>query len=391
MVKTPAFIICIASVGVIISIIRGASAADQGNSYLVADVQEKAIDVISGLSDQIKTVLTNTSSNPSSYYSPVNDSTFSSVDNIIEKFQDGYNTYVNDYQTYVTNAIRIGMNCLGAVPFVFFILLPIYASKDDCRRIWPWCTTCIYFVFAVVFSLLGVVFLFLAVAFQTSNGEIQRQYAREPGVFQWYVKPYCQDQSAFSDMITGFNTAEQQYASSFCQALTQNCSSGAAYDSTTPDINFVCDGLTSTNYASVCTSFATATSVLGAMVVKTGSPACTSCTFSTCSTQCATDSERSSATTTMYLFAATAGFNRAGSIASPLNDCNYLLDIGANAVSRGCPQLRDSSYLVGFGCFAAGILFSAGIVVLFRGQKVFYKLRSSDDNNDPAEMEPNKV
>jgi hypothetical protein len=389
MVKTPAFMICILSVGVIISIIRGASAADQANTYFLADVQANAIDVFSGLSTQIKTVLTNSSS--SSYYSPVNSTTFSSIDSIIQDFQDGYNTYVNDYQTYVTNVIRIGMNCLGAIPFVFFVLMPIYASKDNCRRIWPWCTTCIYFVFAVVFSLLGVVFLVLAVGFQTSNGEVQRQYSREPGVFQWYAKPYCQDQDAFSGMVDGFGTSEQQYAADFCLALTQNCSAGSTYNAGTPEINFVCNGLTAANYATVCTSYATAATVVGAMVVKTGSPACTTCTFSSCSTQCATARQRSSASSTMSLFAASLGFNRAATIATPLLDCNYILDLGANAVRRGCPQLRDSSYMVGFGCFGAGLLFAIGIIVLFRGQKVFYKLRSPDENNDPAEMEANKV
>lgn len=401
-VKTPAFIVCILSVGVIIAIIRGASEADKANSYLLEDVKKSTISTLSGLSDQVKTALTNTTSG--TYYSPVDSSTFKSVDDIIQKFQDGYNKYVDDYETYVTNAIRIGMNCLGAVPFAFFLLLPIYASRDNCRRIWPWCTTCIYFVFAIVFSLLGVVFLVLAVGFQTSNGEINRQYAREPGVFQWYAKPYCQAEDAFSSMIEGFATAEQQYAADFCQALTQNCSSGTTYNSGTPEINFVCDGLTSSNYASVCTSYSTAAAVLGGMVVKTGSPACTSCTFSTCSTDCATSEQQSSATTTMYLFAATLGFNSAGSIASPLKDCDYILDLGADSVKRGCPALRDSSYLVGFGCFGAAVLFSVGIVVLFKGQKVFYKKRSQggerkdhccggddDDSEDADENAPTKV
>lgn len=399
-VKCPAFVLCILSLGVIITIVRGASEAESANAYLLEDVQKNTIDTFDAISDQLRVLLSNYSMSPPAYYAPVTSDTFDSISSMTGYFQDGYDTHVNDYQKYVTNAIRIGMNCLGVIPFVFFILLPIYASKNKCRRFWPCCTTCVYFFFAIVFSLLGVLFLLLAVAFDTSSGEVSRQFARKPGVFQWYVKPYCVQQAFFDSMVDGFATSEVDYASSFCEALTKNCSSSTTYDSNNPDDNFVCT-VTSVNFASVCTSYTAALSVLNNMVAKTGSPACTSCSFASCSSSCSTATQRQTAKESMYLYVASRAFYQAQEAASDLLDCDYLLDLGALSVNRGCPALRMSFFLIGFGCFFAGLLFSIGIIILFRGQKVFYKLLDPNgteaqqgqgsDGEQEMDHQPNRV
>jgi ABC-type sugar transport system permease subunit len=397
-VKCPAFFLCILSVGVIVVIVRGASEADKANSYLLEDIQGISIDTFKKLNIQVQTALTNTSNTSTTvaYYAPATASTFQPMTDMVRYYQDGYNNYVSNYESIVTNVIRIGMNCLGAIPFVFFILLPIYASKNNCRHFWPSCTTCIYFLFAIVFSLLGVIFLAMAVGFATGCGEVERQTLREPGIFQWYVKPYCESQQFFNSMVAGFDTSEASYASKFCEALTANCSSTTTYNSASPNDNFYCT-VTSANYNTVCTNFASAKAVVDQMKVKTGSPACTSCMFSACETTCNTVAQRGTAKRTMYLYAATRGYSSAANITLPLKGCNYLLDIGADTVTRGCPALRDASWMIGFGCFFAGLLFSVGIIVLFRGQKVFYKLLEqdkmvgggivADSSDDEREME----
>lgn len=377
-VKVPAFLFCILSVGVIIVVIRGASESEKAASALRTDLETMTVDPLSVQLQKLTVFIENAG---------VSVSELQPVSAVVTKFKDYLRMYDDDYESYITNGIRIGMNVLGVMPFVFTLLMPCYASFDRCRQFWPWCTSCIYFFWGVVFSALGGLFLFMAVILSTGCGEIKRQDLRMPGIMQWYVKPFCENLNQFGPMVDTFTSFETQRAQSFCSTVGTYCNNGVAL---AVNDAFDCTAAFDADPASFCVTYAASVTATASIALKSSSTWCAAgtkyleVTSTTCPNMPSADLDAITTSITQQSQAQNLrrAVNETTKSTQDLTDCNYLLDLGCGAVRRGCPYLRNAGWMIGFGCFFASVLFTGGIFVMFRGQKVFYKSKSAANAPD---------
>lgn len=372
-VKVPSFLVCIAAVGVLITIVRGASECQTAASLIREGVESKLIDTLASISTLAKTAVTQSSGG---YVSPVTDATFEPIDSVVSTLKGNLKTYDNDYSTYITDTIRIGMNILGVVPFVCLLLLPLYASRDRCLRFWPSASSVFYFLLGMVFAALGLIFLFSAVALATGCGELERQTQRSPGIFQWYVKPWCTAQHQFDSLDTSLSSAADQYAVDFCTAASSYCDSSTTYISGS-SVRYVCS-FTSASASTLCATYDLATSQLNQMSVKSGASTCSGsdCSFSVCASSCTDSTFRANVASAYEKYTNSQKISSSHTIISPVLDCNYLADLGVSTVFGACPSLRNGFWMLGFGSWVGSLLFIVGIVLMMRGQKVFYKQKA---------------
>jgi hypothetical protein len=246
-----------------------------------------------------------------------------------------------------------------------------------------------YFFLGMAFAALGAVFLVLAVGLATGCGEVQRQLDRLPGVAQWYAIPYCENLSHFDNLYTTLTSEEEGDAKNVCFNLLSYCSTTSTYSNSDPNMYFYCP-FTSSNYATVCANYAAAKVVIQQVVAKTTSPVCggTACSYTSCGSDCTVSAVKTSAVTNLKLLTDSSKLASAAAIVAPFTDCNVIGNMAASSVSGACPYLRDGMWKIGFACFFSSILFAIGIIVLFRGQKVFFKPTSTraplDDDSNPS-------
>ncbi|PBJ75535.1 hypothetical protein BCY84_11116 [Trypanosoma cruzi cruzi] len=119
--------------------------------------------------------------------------------------------------------IPIVSYCVGGVGVVLMLLVVLLAC---CRCGIP-CTTyllsCVYWLFGVVFALLAVVVTVLAYLSWAACGEVELQQQRQPGVFQWYLVPYCEQKFDFADINREADDAERQFSKDACKNLLKSC------------------------------------------------------------------------------------------------------------------------------------------------------------------------
>jgi hypothetical protein len=244
------------------------------------------------------------------------------------------------------------------------------------RSCLPATTTCVTFLFIIVFSLLAVVFTVLAFGFTILCGEIDRQHAREPGVIQWFAVPYCVNatQDIFTKLNDTVGDGEKTNAAEFCRQISKFCDPNPVYDAlNAPTIVFICN-VTNTTAASKCPTFQTAYDLMLNSVAKTGSNACSgnpSCNMTSCGTECdITEVRYGFGNATKILHFALQAV-QAYEIVAPLLDCNTIVD-HVLAAFDACHKARDGMTEVGWAFIVSDMLFISTIFILFRGQKVFF-------------------
>ncbi|KAH9597280.1 hypothetical protein LSM04_007998 [Trypanosoma melophagium] len=91
-------------------------------------------------------------------------------------------------------------------------LMILLACCRCCVPCLPLSLSCVYWIFGVVYSLLGVVVILVAYLASVGCGEVQLQYQRQPGVFQWYLVPFCNEMFNFETINTEVREAEKTVA-----------------------------------------------------------------------------------------------------------------------------------------------------------------------------------
>ncbi|RNC52009.1 hypothetical protein TcCL_ESM10817, partial [Trypanosoma cruzi] len=127
------------------------------------------------------------------------------------------------------------------------------------------CTTylfsCVYWLFGVVFALLAVVVTVLAYLSWAACGEVELQQRRQPGVFQWYLVPYCEQTFDFADINREADDAERRFSKEACKNLLKSC------DNNTISFKPLLCGNDITS-EDQCPNFGTMASVLSATRIK---------------------------------------------------------------------------------------------------------------------------
>ncbi|EAN80951.1 hypothetical protein, conserved, partial [Trypanosoma cruzi] len=137
----------------------------------------------------------------------------------------GFIALARRYYFNYLDKVSIATFCVSSVGLVLIILILPFACCHCCIPCFPLILSCLYWVTGVLFAVLGTVVSVLAYATTVGCGELELQYTRQPGVFQWYAVPYCQRQFNFSNINKMIREKELELSREACIQLLGVCES----------------------------------------------------------------------------------------------------------------------------------------------------------------------
>ncbi|KAH9597199.1 hypothetical protein LSM04_005086 [Trypanosoma melophagium] len=288
---------------------------------------------------------------------------FSNVSDIATNF---LNNVRDDMQKYI-GWVPIVSYSVGGVGVVLMFLMILLACCRCCVPCLPLSLSCVYWIFGVVYSLLGVVVILVAYLASVGCGEVQLQYQRQPGVFQWYLVPFCNEMFNFETINTEVRNTESTYSKNACESLLAVC------DNTPKPLPPLTCGKDITK-PDQCPDFGTMAEVMETTTVKAATFACPvpteSCSLAECAASCTNKELRAAAAALLAVAAQARNASIAVSYARPLLQCNFVVDELLGALDS-CNDLKTGSLMLGMGFFVGGLMFGLAIYVMFRGSCVW--------------------
>lgn len=310
---------------------------------------------------------------------PLSPDAFDIFLDVTRTYRAEIDTFRRNYEKYVDQG-HSGLVAISVIPAIFLFIGFAYAAFDV-RRVLPAVTTIINFLLVIVYAILSIVFFIGAIAFLHLCTEIELHKQRRPGVIQWWVVPLCYRDAPFADFNREIYDAQRENSADACENMRSICSPSRTYNPAFPSQTFQCD---ITDPQRQCTSVETALPLLNPISAKTGVPggACNAsvpanqCGFRQCASFCNDAEARHFSSETVQVLDYAERFVNATNVLYPVMDCNELAD-RLLVPFRNCEKIRDGFFLLGAGTGVSYLLFMYGIVVLFIGQKVYFKLPKS--------------
>ena len=295
--------------------------------------------------------------------------------------------------TYLQTASYVALG-VGVGPIVLLVIGTLFAVCDV-RTCGPACLTCFFFLFIIVYTLLGTIFFVLNTITVDVCDEIDKQLASppQPGLIQWLVVPMCTDTLDFGTIRQSVESAERSNSIDGCRAFTAICDAVQTYDSSRPNYRYVCN----INNATIdCPTFNAFSRFVNSSDAKGGVTApvmCNSvpnsaCGVRQCATDCADQTQRSAtAEVVQFLDFASRALRSFTNYIVPLFDCNNLLSVALRPFAD-CRNLAQSMEYIAAGSTMYSLVFVLGICAQFRGQKRFFKKKQIEDKEPANENEP---
>ena len=329
-----------------------------------------------GQSTQIRTLMTiNTTGQ---LIPPLQESMFDDIGNITADL----GTQIDDTKSsadQVASELVVGTIILFAASIIFMALTALAACLNI-RSCLLCCNSACYYIFFIVFGLIGSVFLLLGLVLGGVCGE-RDLFLRDPtapGLFSLALVPVCTQNFPFESIEGDVRAVILQQAQASCTAMDGICSQTAAYDAARPREVFHCPTLA--NPTTDCRTFGAADAIGNSMTLKSDAPGVrcvnnsvtvTPCTLERCGEICNEPNVRDDSATasTSLGFASNAeiAFNV---FVAPLLSCNQLY---AQILGRleSCDTITESLNMAGAAAFLMEVLLFAGIIGIWRGQKRF--------------------
>ncbi|AYU78155.1 hypothetical protein LdCL_190010700 [Leishmania donovani] len=387
--------------GVCVLLVYGSVLLEQAAKQIIHDTEYRTLDYFNDTRANITMLLTNYSADPPTPPS-IDLSAFDAVnDNVTYYVHLARNNYLKYFR-----AAEIVVCCVGSVG-VFLMLCMLIFALCRCSGICPIVWSCLYFVFALAFALLAVLFTICIYVMSAGCGEVDLQYSREPGVFQWYLVPWCEKQFDFQALRAQVQSQEQQVSQSACGALLNFCDNDPNYSLENKNHIFMCGN--SITDKSQCNSLDDVVDVVLSTYVKpmltntlcanqTGMEYLEKCTLISCASRCVDYQfpplhARTEAIQILQAANFAANASTALSYVWPLLDCNFIIDKIANTVEtrnynssfttqsdyvRSCSAVRISSVMLGTGFFVGALMFILGIHVMHRGAFIWAAGKEND-------------
>lgn len=349
-------------------------------------VVDKPLDYISGTRDQIMNLLTDYSQDP-----PVAPSIdLSAFDKVDTTIREKIETFRNDSTPYY-DAVKITSYVLGSVGVALILLIVPFACCQ-CSGCCPVLFSVLYWLFAILYSVVAVALLLLMYFVQTGCGEVSLQYRREPGVVQWLLVPWCEKEFNFQSARTEVTAEMTKAAGKACDELLNYCDPSDNFNVAEPKKIFVCGNDLSSS--TQCTTIEFVTDVILNTYVKPimNNALCTNttgwsyredCTLAECASRCQNYENPdlqaktwSQETLNVAKFAQNA--SSAVSLLTPMMDCNFILDTFMDSVesptksgSSNCSMMQASAMMLGTGFFLGSLTFILGVYILHRGSDIW--------------------
>ncbi|GET87944.1 hypothetical protein, conserved [Leishmania tarentolae] len=376
--------------GVCVLLVYGSVLLEKSANQIVDDTEYRTLGYFSDTSANITMLLTNYSTDPPT--PPAIDLTaFSTVNDTIIDF---VNVVRADYLKYFHIA-EIVTCCVGSVGILLMLCILIFAFCR-CSGCFPIVWSFLYFGFALVFALLAVLFTVCIYILSAGCGEVVLQYSRAPGVFQWYLVPWCEKEFNFKALRAEVQTQEREISQIACAELLTYCSNDPTYSVADKDRIFMC-GKSITDKTQ-CNTLDDVMDVVLSTYVKpiltntlcvdqTGMEVLEKCTLTKCASQCVDYSApplpaKTYAIEIMQRVNSAANASAALAYVAPLLGCNFIIDKVANTVEtrdykgnftrqnevvRTCSAVRESAVMLGTGFFVGALMFILGIYTLHHG------------------------
>ncbi|CBH13746.1 hypothetical protein, conserved [Trypanosoma brucei gambiense DAL972] len=113
--------------------------------------------------------------------------------------------------------------CIGAFAVLVMVPMFMFAYFRCCSKWLPRLLSCVYWLFAILFTALGLVILLLAYAFGLVCGEITLHYDRSPGLIQLYALPMCEEKFNFANLNKMILDAQKDVSQKACEEILKYC------------------------------------------------------------------------------------------------------------------------------------------------------------------------
>lgn len=293
--------------------------------------------------------------------------------------------YRTDATNYADLATKVGYG-VAVFPLVL-IAFTVLFSCCNCRFCLPSCFSCVYYLFFFLFSLLAIILLIIAPIMGALSAEIDLQESRKPGVFQWYVIPYCEKQANFTSLKQQIADMELSLAQDVCEKVSKYCSPSLYFNSSEDDRKFYCN-MTNETKATDCASFKMTLQVLNNSWVKDGANPCNgmNCTLLQCGDNCTDPTIHDAAADATVMVLKAGRLFDALRFLTPLMDCNVLSD-RLLMMLKSMPEMSEGLWMLGAAFLITQVMLVVGAVIMFFGAKLWFSEKEYEDDTLEAEVD----
>lgn len=307
--------------------------------------------------------------------------------------QDGLSRSQKDFDNSFTirSSVKDIASAAGfsAIVPAFLISISVLFAFAGLRKVLPCIFAMLYAILAVVYLMVASVFFITAVPADLLCDEVHAQIARQPGIFQWYLVPYCDSQAPFGRIMDSINQAETEASSTACTALMDYGDTSPTY---TPGSQKVFQ-INVTDAQAQCATFDSVSAAISFARLKSGvgftcpDPGATDnrCTIQQCANSCSdADVKNASATIDLQMRQAGALISAYHDFIEPWLSCNALIDhILKMTLVPLCNFFPAAAKLFGSGSLICGLTCILAMCVAFAGQKRWFStdLASVDATN----------
>lgn len=291
-------------------------------------------------------------------------SAFTNVTNVVTGLVTGAQ---KDLYRYLSWAPLISYS-IAALGVVMVSFLAVVAYFQRCVPWLPLLFSCFYWILGMVFLALGAAILVLAHLLAAGCGEVELQYRRAPGLFQWHVRPLFEERVNFAEVNRAVNSAGRHLFYEACRQLLEHCDDNPLR----PVPPLECGGRITA--ADECRSVDDVLLAVQRARVKAVWRACPDpdrpCTLFECLEGCTNATPRELASSVLRVWGMSRNASIAFSYARPLLESNFVIDKLLGTTS-GCNDAKSGALMLGTGFFVGGLTFGLGVYILLRGSCVF--------------------
>ncbi|KPI90077.1 hypothetical protein ABL78_0830 [Leptomonas seymouri] len=405
------FIAVIIACGVCVLLVYGSVLLVQSADKILDDADNKTVSYFSEVRDNLTSLLTDYSKNPPE----VPNVDMSAFDTVTSEARGNITTIRTDYFKYFHIA-EIVVCCVGGVGVALMLSILFFACyrcTGRCVLLWSF----FYYFFALIFAILAVVFTLCIYATTAACGEITLQYKREPGLFQWYLVPWCDKKFNFRELRAQVSSLETTAAHSACEQVLTYCDNIDEYPSGNENHFFLCgkgisaasECKTLDDVIAVVTSTHAKSILVNTMCVnQEGMVYLEDCTISECVKRCVDYQHpplplKSHAVSISNSVAYATNVSTALSYIHPLIQSNFIIDKAVSTIdtptygtgftmdgedskdSKHCSALRSACIMLGVGFFVGALMFILGIYIMHRGSWVWGEMREEEKSASVCE------
>jgi hypothetical protein len=374
------FILMAISISLLVVMITGSADLVKGVDGIFTNLNVNVVDYLSnltvGLENRVRDPATGNMT------TPFTNSTFSDMRSQINSIKNTTESFHDTVTNFAGLISKVGYG-VAVFPLFLFLFTVLFACCN-CRKCCPSCCTCIYYLIGIIFALIAFILLLLGSVFGDVCAEIDLHHSRSPGLFQWYAVPACENIINFTSSKASITDMEASFAKKFCEAASELCSPGFAWDNsdaTKTKQVFACN-MTNATAATDCPSFAAAEVIFANSYTKVGitptAPCPTNCSMDACTTDCTDSTQKTKMNDAVSLLRQASRLFSGLGLVLPLMDCNSLLD-RVLMLFGSCPYIRDGLVKIGVAFFMTliGIVFAW--IIMFRGQKVWFSQQEYEE------------